>query len=70
MLLQEDVLWLYVPNVLCIALQVAAKVPMYYVQYCKKLHYNVVMHSTIILLEQKGRTLYKGPELWLIGHTK
>ena len=37
------------PNVLCSALQVAAKRLTLYVQCCKKLHSNAVMHSTIVL---------------------
>ena len=46
---KATVLLLKVPNVLCTALQVAATVLMYYMQCYGKLHYNVVIHSTIIL---------------------
>ena len=46
---QATVLWSYTPNVLCSALQVAAKVPMYYTQCCKKLQCSIVMHSTIVV---------------------
>ena len=55
-LLKATVILYYVPNVLSSALQVAVKVPMYYVQCCKKLHSNVVMHSIIVLfvLESRG----------------
>ena len=35
--------------------------PLYYVQYCKRLHSNVEMHSIIVLLVFKVRALYKGP---------
>ena len=45
------------------ALQVAAIVLMYYAQCYKKLPYNIVMQSTIVVLVLKGRALYKGPGL-------
>ena len=54
---------LKVPNILCAALQVAATVLMYYTQYYRKLCYNVVMHSTIVLLVLLCRALHKGPGL-------
>ena len=60
MLQQATVLLSYIPNVQSVALQVAAKVPMYYAQCYKKLCYSVVMHSTIVPLVLKGRALYKG----------
>ena len=52
-----------VPNVLCAVLQIAATVLVYYAQCYKKLCYNVVIHSYIVLLALKGRALYKGPGL-------
>ena len=57
---QAIVLWSYAPNVLCAALQVAAKVPTCYVQCCKKLQCGVVMYSNIVLFVSKCRALYKG----------
>ena len=62
-LLQATELLSYIPNVLISALQVAAKVPMYYAQCCKELQCDIVMHSTIVLLVLKGKALYKGPGL-------
>ena len=56
------------PKVLCAALQIATIVLIYYVQCYKKLHYNVVMHNTIVLLVLKGRVLHKGPGLLYMGH--
>ena len=60
---RATVLLLKVPNVLCAALQVAATVLMYYTQCYGKLRYNVVMHSTIVLLVLRCRALHKGPGL-------
>ena len=60
---KATVLLLKVPNILCAVLQVAATVLMYYMQCYRKLRYNVVMHSTIVLLVQRCRALYKGPGL-------
>ena len=60
---KATVLLLKVPNVLCAALQVAAIVLMYYMQCYGKLRYNVVMHSTIVLLVLRCRALHKGPGL-------
>ena len=60
---RATVLLLKVPNVLCAALQVAAIVLMYYTQCYGKLHYHVVMHSTIVLLVLLYRALHKGPGL-------
>ena len=60
---EATVLLLKVPNVLYAALQVAATVLMYYTQCYGKLHYNVVMHSTIVLLVLRCRVLHKGPGL-------
>ena len=60
---KATVLLLKVPNVLCTALQVAATVLMYYTQCYRKLRYNVVMHSTIVLLVLRCRALHKGPGL-------
>ena len=57
------VLLLKVPNVLCAALQVAATVLMHYTQCYGKLRYNVVKHSTIVLLVLRCRALHKGPGL-------
>ena len=48
-------------------LQVAATVLMYYAQSYRKLHYNVVMQSTILLWVLKCRALYKGPGLQYMG---
>ena len=62
-LLQATVLLFYIPNVLSAALQVAAKVPTYYAQSCRKLQSDVVMHSTIVLLVLNGRALHKEPGL-------
>ena len=60
---QAIVLWSYAPNVLCAALKLATKVPIYYAQCCKKLQCSLVMHSTIVLLVLKCRALYKEPGL-------
>ena len=57
------VLLLKVPNILCAVLQVAAIVLMYYTQCYGKLRYNVVMHSTIVVLVRRYRALHKGPGL-------
>ena len=62
-LLKATVLLSYIPNVLSAALQVAAKVPTYYAQCCRKLQCNIVVHSTIIILVLNGRAIYKGPGL-------
>ena len=48
-LLQATILLSYIPNVLYTALQVAAKVLMYYMQCCKKLHSNVLVYVIIVL---------------------
>ena len=63
MLQQAIVLLSYIPNVLSVALQVAAKVLMYYVKCYNKLHSSGIMHDTIVLLVQKSSALYKGPGL-------
>ena len=57
---QATVLLSEIPDVLYAALQVAATVLTYNVQCYKKLHSNVVIYSTIVLLLQKGRALHKG----------
>ena len=62
-LLKVTRLLFYVPNVLCTALQVAIKVPMYYAQSCKKLYSDIVMQTIILLLVLKVRALHKGPGL-------
>ena len=57
-LLQAIVLVSYGTNILCTVLQVAAKVPMYHVQNCTKLHLGIVRHGTILQLVLMVKTLY------------
>ena len=62
-LLRAAVLVSYGTNVLCLTLQVAAKVAMYYEQCCNKLHLDAVIHGTIVLVVIIAKHLHKGPGL-------
>ena len=44
-----------------------SKYPTYYAQCYRKLRYNAVMHSTIVLLLLKCIALHKGPGLQCLG---